>query len=512
MRARFLLTAIASAATICGQSIAQAGPVVATVAGKVQGRTAEGVNAFLGISYGADTGGANRFQPPEPAAPWQGVRPATAMGSRCPQSTGTVPLGLIRFSDAPVSEDCLNLNVWTPKADRAKRPVMVWLHGGGFGFGSANDPWYDGAGLARHEDVVVVSLNHRLNGFGYLDLGTGAADVGQLDIVQALRWVQANIARFGGDPENVTIFGQSGGGAKIAVLLAMPTAKGLFQKAIIESGAMLHVDAPQAALAQRDKVLAAAGLKPNEMDKLRSLPMQELIAAFDKAGVMGFKPWVDGTVLPRQPFTPDAPTVSRDVALLIGTSHDEATDIAIMSPLWPKLTEDQMRMMIAPLVGPQRVDRAIALYRAREPGETPPQLYASVLTDYGFTHNTAGLATRKATSGGAPVYVYRTDWKSPVLDGVLRAPHGVELPFLFDTVDKASGLVGQAAQPGMVAQFQRSFAAFARSGKPGWPAYSAANRVVHLYDVKPGAVTDPDADLRRFWDEASGDRSEPIVP
>ena len=230
MRMRSLLTAIVSAGAMCGPSVAQAGPIVTTVAGKVQGRTAEGVNAFLGISYGADTGGANRFQPPKPAATWQDVRPATAMGSRCPQSTGTVPLGLIRFSDAPVSEDCLNLNVWTPTVDRAKRPVMVWLHGGGFGFGSANDPWYDGASLARHEDVVVVSLNHRLNGFGYLDLGTGVADVGQFDIVQALRWVQANIARFGGDPANVTIFGQSGGGAKIAVLLAMPMAKGLLDR------------------------------------------------------------------------------------------------------------------------------------------------------------------------------------------------------------------------------------------------------------------------------------------
>jgi para-nitrobenzyl esterase len=501
-----------------------AAPIVQTANGKVQGIVTGDVSAFLGIPYGADTGGAGRFLPPRPAAPWQGVRQAQAMGPRCPQPVLHNPLSIIKFSDAPISEDCLALNVWT-RATSGSRPVMVWIHGGGFGFGSANDPYYEGTGLARNENVVVVSLNHRLNGFGYLDLGpdagpafAGAANVGQLDIVEALRWVKANIARFGGDPANVTIFGQSGGAGKISNLLAMPAARGLFHKAIIESGSDIRVDTPQGAGAQRDKVLAAFGLKPAEIGKLRDMPLADLVAGFQKAGLLGFRPWVDGIVLPTQPADPVMSPLAHDVPILLGTAHDEATDIALANPLWLKLTEDQMRMMIAPMVGPARVDRAIALYRARTPGDTPPQVFASVMTDWGFGHKAIVMATRKAAAGGAPVYVYRIEWKTPVLDGVLRSPHGVELPFVFDTVATAPELVGTAPQPGMVRLFQHSFATFARTGNPtiaggpAWPAYSAKNRATFVYDTTPHVVTDPDADLRRFWDEVSGDHSEPVAP
>ena len=308
-----------------------AAPIVQTAGGKVQGIVTGGVSTFLGIPYGADTGGAGRFLPPRPAAPWQGVRQAQAMGPRCPQPVLHNPLSIIKFSDAPISEDCLALNVWT-RATSGRRPVMVWIHGGGFGFGSANDPYYEGTGLARNENVVVVSLNHRLNGFGYLDLGPDAgpafadtANVGQLDIVEALRWVKANIARFGGDPANVTIFGQSGGAGKISNLLAMPAARGLFHKAIIESGSDIRVDTPQGAGAQRDKVLAAFGLKPAEIGKLRDMPLADLVAGFQKAGLLGFRPWVDGKVLPTQPADPVMSPLAHDVPVLLGTARDEAT-------------------------------------------------------------------------------------------------------------------------------------------------------------------------------------------
>ncbi len=521
-----LVASCAIAALVPAASAAQArraagAPVVQTASGKVEGKVVNGVSAFLGIPYGADTGGANRFLPPRPVAPWKGIKPAQAMGPRCPQPAVKVPLAIIKFSDAPISEDCLALNLWTP-ATSGKRAVMVWIHGGGFAFGSANDVYYDGTGLARNEDVVVVSLNHRLNGFGYLDLGpdagpafAGAANVGQLDIIAALRWVKANIARFGGDPDNVTIFGQSGGGGKVSTLIAMPAAKGLFHKAIIESGSNIKTDTPQMAAAQRDKVLAAFGLEPAEIGKLRTMALPDLVAGFQKAGLLGFRPWVDGTILPTQPADPVMSPLAHDVPVLLGTAHDEATDVAIANPMWLKLTEAQMRAAIAPMVGPARVDRAIALYRARVPGDTPPQVFASVLTDAMFGHKAIVMATRKAEAGGAPVYAYRIEWKTPVLDGVLRAPHGVELPFVFDTVAVAPELVGTVPQPGMVRLFQQTFAAFARTGNPAvpgnpaWPPYSAAHRATFIYDTTPHVVVDPDADLRRFWDEASGDNSEP---
>jgi para-nitrobenzyl esterase len=530
MRIKSLLVATCAIAALAATTAfaqtrrAPTAPVVQTVAGKVEGRSVDGVSAFLGIPYGADTGGANRFLPPKPAAPWRGIKQAHAMGPRCPQPELKVPVAIIKFSDAPISEDCLALNLWTP-ATSGKRPVMVWLHGGGFAFGSANDAYYDGTGLARNENVVVVSLNHRLNGFGYLDLGAdagpdfaGAANVGQLDIVAALRWVKANIARFGGDPANVTIFGQSGGGGKVSMLLAMPAAKGLFHKAIIESGSDIKTDTPQGAAGQRDKVLAAFGLKPAEIGKLRALPLPDLIAGFQKAGLLGFRPWVDGVVLPTQPADPAMSPLAHDIPVLLGTAHDEATAVAIANPIWLKLSDDQVRAVIAPIVGPARVDQAMGLYRARVPGETAPQIFASVLTDSMFGHKATIMATRKAAAGGAPVYVYRIEWKTPVLGGVLRSPHGVELPFVFDTVAVSPELVGPAPQPGMVRLFQQTFAAFARTGNPAvrgnpaWPPYSAANRATFIYDTTPRVVIDPDADLRRFWDEASGDRSEPAHP
>ena len=400
------------------------------------------------------------------------------------------------------------LNVWTPRTT-GKRPVMVWIHGGGFSFGAANDVYYDGTGLARNEDVVVVSLNHRLNGFGYLNLGpqgpSGTANVGQLDIVQALTWVRDNIAQFGGDPGNVTVFGQSGGGAKIATLMAMPAARGLFHKAIIESGAMTEFETPDAALAQRDKVLAELGIAPADVMKLRDVPLAKLTEAFDKAGVLAFKPWVDGDVIPTQP----ASSTGIEVPLLIGTARDEATVMLVGNPAWLKMDEPMVRMAIAPLVGARNVDRAMTLYKARRSQDGPPQIYASIFTDYGFTHNADVLAVREAARPGANVWRYRTDWRTPVLDGILRSPHGVELPFVFDTVAAAPELVGTAPQPAMVAIFQHTFAAFARTGDPNvsglptWPRFDPARRTTFVYDSKPHVLVDPDAEIRQFWQEVA---------
>ncbi|WP_168371732.1 carboxylesterase/lipase family protein [Sphingomonas sp. Leaf357] len=492
---------------------AASGPQVAIVDGRIEGKIVDHVEAYLGIPYGADTGGAHRFQAPRPPEKWTGVRAATAMGKRCPQTDHKVPHDLIKFSADPAGEDCLVLNVWTPSRAKPHRPVMVWIHGGGYGFGSANDPLYDGAGLARNEGVVVVSLNHRLNALGYLNLGIDGApaNVGQLDIVQALRWIKANIARFGGDPANVTVFGQSGGGAKISVLLAMPTAEGLFHKAIIESGGSLKEQTPAEALAQRDKLLARLNLKTTEAAKLRDVPLADLTAAVDAVGILSFKPWIDGQTVPRQLFTPDAPKAAARIPLLIGTARDEATSILIANPMWPKMDEAMVRTAITPMVGAPNVDRTMAAYKARRPTDTASQIFASIFTDYGFTHSAQVLAARQAANNGGAVWMYRTDWQTPVLGGALRSPHGIELPFLFDALATSPELVGATPPAAMVRMFQHSFATFARTGVPSggglpsWPRYETGRRQTMVYDQVPHLVADPDPAIRALWDGITGE-------
>lgn len=508
-----LATALAAIAL---PAAAQTAPVVQTVEGKVAGKRVNGVSAFLGIPYGADTGGENRFRAPRPAAPWTGTRQAIAFGDRCPQPPLNKPGALISFSDLPVSENCLSANVWTA-GTKAKRPVMVWIHGGGFGFGSSADKYYDGTALAGKEGVVVVSINHRLNGFGYLNLGPEAhgdfdQNVGQLDIVQALKWVRENIARFGGDPANVTVFGQSGGAGKISVLLAMPSAKGLFQKAIIESGSDVHTNDVAASLAERDKVLAAFNLKPDEILKLRDLPMQALIDGFTKAGILLYHPVMDGTVLPTQPYDPVANPVSATVPLLLGTAHDEATSVLATNPIWPAMTDAQLPTMVgALLTGPADAAEGIALYKAHAPGDTAKHIFSSMMTDQWFTVNAMQMAERKAAQP-APVYMYRVDWHSPVRDGILRSPHGVDLPFVFDTVAQAEELVGHGPSQDRMTRLMRStLAAFARTGNPNvrgsgyplWPKYDVRTRAVFVFNDPPSVITNPDADLRAFWEKVA---------
>jgi para-nitrobenzyl esterase len=491
-------------------------PVVATADGKVQGQAEGSVYSFLGIHYGADTGGQNRFLPPKPATPWAGVFQASAMGARCPQiplnRPGHPPTQVIYFSEAPTSEDCLDLNVWTPKPGKGKRPVMVWIHGGGFSFGSANDQYYEGSKLAGSQDVVVVSLNHRLNAFGYLNLGPDAgpqyahsANAGMLDIVQALQWVKANIAQFGGDPNNVTIFGQSGGGGKVSALLGMPAAHGLFEKAIIESGSDLKGETPAESLAQRDRILAALKLTPADAMKLRDIPAPVLALAAAKAGILIFHPTVDGDVLPADMFDPQATPISADVPLLVGHAHDEVTDLLINDPTWATMTDADLQTKAAALLGgPDKAKVAIAIYKARAPSDPPSQIYASLFTDQMFTKKTIAQSDRKSAQR-APVYAYRVDWKSPVLDGVLRSPHGVELPFVFDNVASGPELVGSGpSQERMAKLMSASFANFARTGNPSvkgypkWPTYDVQKRETFIFDDPPRVVSDPEAKVRSF--------------
>jgi para-nitrobenzyl esterase len=429
---------------------------------------------------------------------------------------------VLSFSDLPISEDCLVLNVFTPHVHaRAKRAVMVWLHGGGFFLGSGGDKYYEGSNLAGKNDVVVVTLNHRLGAFGYLYLGNEAGPeyssselVGMLDIVQALRWVKDNIAQFGGDPDNVTIFGQSGGGGKVCTLTAMPSAQGLFHKAIVESGASVHLGSVADATATRDKVLAFLDMKSVDMDKLRSLSTQELNTAGAKAGLLAFMPVVDGKIVSFSPFDPFASPLSAHVPIMVGSTKDEATNVFLTDPTWQTMTDADLLKRVSASVGPERAPKVIEMYRSAAPNDKPMHLWTSIITDQMFTHNSIVLAERKVAQHAAPVYMYKINWDSPVLGGKLRSPHAVELPFVFDNVDVSAGLVGAGPTQNQMAELMsRTFAAFARTGNPDvkgyphWPAYTLEKRETFIYDIPPRVASDPNNAYRAYWDEQAKDKN-----
>jgi para-nitrobenzyl esterase len=508
-----------------------ADPIVEITTGKLRGGANAGIYAFKGIPYGASTAGANRFQPPRPPEPWAGVRDALALGGRAPQwvSAPTRRPGMATFlgpvDTSPETEECLNLHVWTPAIDNGKRPVMVWLHGGAFHFGSANRAVTDGANLARRGDVVVVAVNHRLNIFGHFDLSaiggeryTHSGNAGALDLVAALKWVRDNIGRFGGDPGNVTIFGESGGGGKVSVLLAMPKARDLFHRAIIQSGAAVRVSTRDRAAALAEAALKQLDLTRGSLDKLQTLPVEQLVAAIPpakkKAGRpelplldrYDFGPVVDGHDLPQQPCDPAPATFSDDIPLLIGDTKDEATRfLADDDAVWNRtLTEPELRTRLTAIAGGE-ADRLFDLYRTRDPKANSAELLIAALTHGQFWVRSALFAERKAARRSAPVYMYSLAWETPVFDGRLKAPHALDLPFVFDTTEVAEATAGAPGARDLAAITSASWIAFARNGNPqagslpAWPAYTAEARNVMVFDRECRTVTDPDRDARLLW-------------
>jgi len=496
-----------------------AGPIVETNLGKLRGVSTDGVYTFKGVHYGASTDGSMRFMPPVKPASWTGVRDAINLGPLAPQILSSAAGGSdIRkamgdiFGPGEISEDCLVLNVWTPSLHRGKRPVMVWLHGGGFTGGSDGSPTYDGTNLAHKRDVVIVGLNHRLNVFGYLDLAeiggakyADSANVGMLDIVLALEWVRDNIAHFGGDPANVTIFGESGGGAKVSTLMAMPPAKGLFHKAIVESGSMLKAISREDANKSAERFIAKLGITPDRIDELQKLPMERLLDAMRSLtgpNAMRLGPVVDGRSLPRNPFDPDAPAQSANVPMLIGTNGTESSLLlGLGDPALFSLTEADMRARLKAylhLDDDAKVDNIIAIYKKDRPNATPSDIYFAITTDRMMRMNAITQAERKVAQGAAPAYMYIFAWQTPVLDGKLRSPHGIELSFVFDNTDKTTSLNGNGADLAPLAdKVSGAWAAFARTGNPNisslphWPAYDAKSRATMVFNDECKEENDP---------------------
>jgi len=517
-----------------------ASPVVQTSAGRVRGLQ-DGVCSFRGVPYGASTAGPGRFMPSVKPQPWPGVRDAMDFGPRSPQPVRQmVPeMGDTLTGSGPMSEDCLRLNVWTPGVGPGRRPVMVWLHGGGFRTGSGNAVMFDGHELARKHDVVVVTVTHRLNVFGFLYLAEIAGEkyadstnLGMRDIVLALEWVKDNVAAFGGDAGNVTVFGQSGGGGKTSMLTAWPSAKGLFHRAIIQSTlsdtAVRGLSKDQAIQAA-EAFLGRMGIKPNQpdqIDALQSLPAERLVSALvggnGPAGEVArdvrpgaaqplagdlslrFTPVVDGHWLPRHPYDPDAPAVSADIPLLCGSVETESVPYqGVNDPYWTTAEIDaamlRERVKRSLQVDDAEAERVVAIYRKHRPKASNMDLATIVASDNGVLRTSEyTIAERKVALGKAPVYMYYFNWYSPLREGRVRAMHGVELPFVFDHVDETAFMIGRGTDRQALAdQVSAAWVAFARSGNPNhqglptWKPFNVAERPTMVFNDECALVNDP---------------------
>lgn len=479
-----------------------------TTGGSVAGYIDNGIFTYKGIPYAK----AERFMPPVPADKWEGVRSCRAYGPTCPQGKrmgwySDEQAFSFNWNDGFPDEDCLRVNIWTPGInDGKKRPVMVWLHGGGYSAGSGQElPSYDGRNLAEKGDVVVVTLNHRLNVLGFLDLSAygekyaHSGNSGLLDLVAALEWVQENIANFGGDASNVTIFGQSGGGGKVSTLLGTPAAKGKFHKAIVQSGAMLRTMDSRWSRRIGAAVVEELGITPCRIDEISKVPFEDLLAAGEKviarlkpeaekqgfaSFIFGWAPTVDGSVLPRQPFEPQAPEQSKDVPMMIGTTIHEFS----LSTYVPQLRTIDKSAAIEYLRTKygEKTEEFLRLFEKTYPDYQPKDL---IDTDFTFRPSAIEQAVIKARQGGAPVYTYMFAWESPVLDGILRSTHCMEIPFVFNNADIHASMTGGGKDALELAEkMSQAWINFARTGDPNtedlpqWPVYNCSEGAAMIFN------------------------------
>jgi len=508
-------------------------PRVEIASGRIEGSQEDGVLVFRGIPYARPPQGELRLRAPLPPVPWSGVREAKAFGASAPQTPGRLA-ALLGSPTETYREDCLYLNVWTPRADAARRPVLVWLHGGAFMTGSGSQPIYRGARLAQRGDAVVVTLNYRLGALGFLDLPglareaeVASANFGLLDQLAALAWVRENIAAFGGDPANITLFGESAGAMSVGTLLGTPRARGLFSRAILQSGAASNVYDREDALRVAETFMKELGLAAEDVDGLRARPLEAVLAAQDRAvaqllGVvpqLPFQPVVDGDVLPRSPLAAIAEGLSREVSVLIGTNLEEQKLYSPTDPKAQSLDEEGLlrrcrRALPAP--GPDgrpRGEHAIQRYRAAREGRydvSPRELWYAIETDRWFRIPATRLAEQHAAHQPA-TYAYLFTWKSPALGGMLGSCHALEIPFVWGCVDDrlVQRFVGDhPAAAGISRRMQDAWLAFARTGDPGspelgnWPRYESGRRATMLLGEECRVEDAPFEAERAFWDEA----------
>jgi len=494
--------------------------IVETRSGKVRGCVRDGVFTFKGIPYARDTGGAARFLPAQPVAAWSGIRSALSYGPCCPQAVrggwkSDETAFIYDWDDGYPGEDCLRLNVWSAGVGGKPRPVMFWIHGGGYEAGSSQElPAYDGARLARRGDLVFVSVNHRLGPFGFLDLSQlGGAryglsgNVGQLDLVTALEWVRDNISAFGGDPGNVTIFGQSGGGAKVSTLMAMPQAKGLFHKAIVESGSLLNVGDTAYTRRLAEAVLRALDIPTSDLDRLASVPPTALVAAGEKAKAampkappgtinLGWAPVADGQAIPGPTWARGAPALSAGVPMIIGTNLNEYSP-SLGNPAMEEIDEARAQATARTLGGASPA--AWAAWRAADPKARPVEILSRIVSAQ-FRAPAVVQAQAKARQGGAPAFLYRFDYNpKSVLDGRVRAFHCAEMAYAFDNVDRCLNATGGTTEArALSGKMADAWIAFARTGNPNhaglphWPAVSLGATPNMLFDAACTVRDDPD--------------------
>ena len=499
------------AASLAAPALAVESPIARTRHGPVRGYVDQGIRVFKGVRYGADTTG-RRFMPPMAPAPWRNVVDATSYGPASPQRDRNA---------GPTSEDCLFLNVWTPALrDGGKRPVMFYIHGGAYANGSGSSPLYDGARLARRGDVVVVTVNHRLNAFGYAYLArlvpelADSGNAGQLDLVLALQWVQDNIAEFGGDPSNVLVFGQSGGGAKIATMMAMPAASGLFHRAATMSGQQVTASGPGNASRRTLAWLEALKLKPEQAGQLRTLPAERLgeaLSAEDPVlgfGGLYFGPVLDERSLKRHPFYPDAPAQSARIPMIIGNTRGETRAFMGNDPKNFTLTWDELPGKLT--LANMRVDidpaTVVIEYRRIYPAYSP--------SDVLFAATTAARSWRGAiieleerAKAGHPTWAYQLDWATPRDGGRFGAPHASDIQLVFDNIAKPGATAEGPTAQRMADQMSEAFIAFARTGDPNckaiprWEPFTLPRRAALVFDVPSKLVDDPRGAERRLFEK-----------
>jgi para-nitrobenzyl esterase len=499
------------------------GAIVDTRSGKVQGLELDGVHVFRGIPFAKPPVGDLRWRRPQPEEPWSDVRDATQFSKESAQSP--FPMAALFGGEQPAnSEDSLYLNVWTPGLDDAHRPVMVWVHGGAFMNGSGTTPWYDGTRFALHGDAVVVTINYRLASFGFLHLAdlfgdefAGSGNLGILDQVAALEWVRDNIEAFGGDPDRVTVFGESAGGGSVGTLLGLPSARGLFAAAIPQSGAASWWSPRERANAIAERIIDALGVKAGDVAALRAKTTEEILAAQQVAGTetraltdeqgvgLPFQPVVDGDSLPRPPLDSIAAGNAHGVRVLVGTNRHEMTLFHLMDESLAQIDEAGLLRRTRTWFDAEHAEQLVAGYRASRPDGSLLDVWTDISTDAVFRVPAIRLAEAQLAHG--PVWMYQFTWETPVFGG-LRSTHALEIPFVFDALDKPGSDMftgGGTERQQLADAMHGAWVAFARDGKPqhqglpAWPQYDTERRATMRFDTTCEVMDDPGAADRELW-------------